>query len=307
MLALGALLGALGCNDDVIQDLSSPTDTTKEKEVVQAFLAKNAPPAQHFTVDSDQPIEIVTKGRLTFKFEKNAFKNSTGQIASGNVDISITEYLSNADIIYGGVTTTTANQLLQSGGMFNIEVTQNGQQLSLNSKQYDVDFPTDAIDYSMLLFKGKEVINENGEPDISWEENYDSWVSDDSIRQDTIYRTKLGFLNWGNLDKYALTTNGSIVHLKLPEIYTNKNTLVYTVLADRSITYMYSSQAKKEFNSKQYLMPADLDFKILVISSADGNLKYKLIHSKVVPNHMEVVAELDAVSEADLDQVIQNI
>ena len=42
MFVLGALLGALGCNDDVIQDLSSPTDTTKEKEVVQAFLAKNA-------------------------------------------------------------------------------------------------------------------------------------------------------------------------------------------------------------------------------------------------------------------------
>jgi len=61
MLVLGALLGALGCNDDVIQDLSSPTDTTKEKEVVQAFLAKNAPQAQHFTVDSDQPIEICNR------------------------------------------------------------------------------------------------------------------------------------------------------------------------------------------------------------------------------------------------------
>ena len=48
MLALGALLGALGCNDDVIQDLSSPTGTTKEKEVAQAFLAKKRPSGTAF-------------------------------------------------------------------------------------------------------------------------------------------------------------------------------------------------------------------------------------------------------------------
>lgn len=70
---------------------------------------------------------------------------------------------------------------------------------------------------------------------------------------------------------------------------------------------MYSSKTKKEFNSKQYLMPAGFDFKILVISSADGTLKHKLINSTVVPNHLEVVTELDTITEAGLDQIIQNI
>lgn len=54
-------------------------------------------------------------------------------------------------------------------------------------------------------------------------------------------------------------------------------------------------------------MPAGFDFKILVISSADGTLKHKLINSTVVPNHLEVVTELDAITEAGLDQIIQNI
>lgn len=120
--------------------------------------------------------------------------------------------------------------------MFQIIVSQNGQELDLNVKQYDVQFPTKKVDWSMQIFEGKEITNENGEADISWEENYDSWLADDSINRDTIYRTKLGFLNWGNLDRYLLNTNGSTVHLKLPEIYTNKNTLVYTVWEDRSIT-----------------------------------------------------------------------
>lgn len=244
---------------------------------------------------------------MLFQFEPNAFKDNKGNVVSGDVDISITEYLSNAAIIYGGVTTTTAQKILQSGGMFQINVSQNGAVLSLNTKEYDVQFPTKSVDWSMRLFEGKELTNENRDQDISWEENYDSWLADDSINRDTVYRTKLGFLNWGNLDKYLLNTNGSTVHLKLPEIYTNKNTLVYTVLADRSITYMYSSQAKKEFNSKQYKLPADLDFKILVISSADGVLKYKLLQSKVVPNHLEIVTALDAISQSDLDKIIEDI
>lgn len=236
LLALGIIMGVMGCNDEVVSDMSTPTESTKGKEAVITFLKKNAPQEQKFTVDSDQPIFIKTKGNLEFQFPLNAFRTKAGKVVSGNVNISITEYLSNADIIYGGVTTTTANNLLQSGGMFQIVVSQNGQELDLNVKQYDVQFPTKKVDWSMQIFEGKEITNENGEADISWEENYDSWLADDSINRDTIYRTKLGFLNWGNLDRYLLNTNGSTVHLKLPEIYTNKNTLVYTVWEDRSIT-----------------------------------------------------------------------
>ena len=301
------LTSAIACNDDIVPALDSGNQSTEDKEAVITFLKKNAPQEQTFTENSDQPIVIRTKGNLVFQFEKNAFKTKSGQVVGGNVDVSITEYLSNADIIYGGVTTTTKDKVLQSGGMFQIIVSQNGEELVLNKAQYDVDFPTKSVDWSMQIFKGNEINNENGEPDISWEENYDSWIQDDSINRDTVYRTKLGFLNWGNLDKYILNTNGSTVHLKLPEVYTNKNTLVYLVLADRSITYMYSNQVKKEFNSKQYLLPAGLDFKILVVSSAEGSLKHKLIQSKVVPNHLEIVTELDAISEADLDKIIQNI
>lgn len=300
-------MALVACNDEPIGEVKNDVEGSVDKQEILSFLTKNAPIKQSFTKDSDNAFSITTKGYLVFGFGKSAFKTKSGDVVTGSVDISITEYLSNADIIYGGVTTATKDKILQSGGMFQIVVTQHGEELELNTKQYDVQFPTDAIDWSMQIFKGEEITNENGEQDISWEENYDSWVRDDSINRDTVYRTKFGFLNWGNLDKYSLNTTGSTIHLKLPEIYTNKNTLVYVVMADRSINYMYSSQAKKEFYSKQYLLPANMDFKILVISSADGTLKHKLVHSKVVPNHLEIVTTMDDISEVDLDQVIQNI
>jgi hypothetical protein len=300
------ILAAIGCNDELTPTANLP-DNSEEKKVVMRYLEKNAPQEQKFVLNSDQPMKFTTKGKLVFQFDKGAFKDQLGKVVTGNVNVSLTEYLSNADIIYGGVTTLTTNDILQSGGMFNIRVTQNGNELELNTKQYDVEFPTNTVDWSMRLFEGQEALNENGDRDVTWEENYDSWIQDDSISRDTVYRTKLGFLNWGNLDKYVLNTNGATIHIKLPETYTNKNTLVYAVMADRSITYLYSSKAKKEFNSKQYLLPANLDFKILVISSADGKLKHKLINSTVVQNHLEIVTELDAISETDLDQLIENI
>lgn len=83
LLALGIIMGVMGCNDEVVSDMSTPTESTKGKEAVITFLKKNAPQEQKFTVDSDQPIFIKTKGNLEFQFPLNAFRTKAGKVVSG--------------------------------------------------------------------------------------------------------------------------------------------------------------------------------------------------------------------------------
>lgn len=84
------------------------------------------------------------------------------------VDIELTEYYSFSEFFAGNLTTKCGDQLLETGGMINLKVTQNGTELSLKKdKEYAVLFPKGKeSNKKMGTFYGS--MNEDGQ--VVWEE-----------------------------------------------------------------------------------------------------------------------------------------
>jgi hypothetical protein len=302
LLTLGVIaLTFYQCNDIEPAPVSSNTSHSTGK----AFLSSNAPVTQNFTKDASTWISITSNNNLNYSIPTNSLYLN-GSPVSGNVDIAITEYMSRADMIFGGVTTSTSAELLESDGMFKVSVTQAGQPLTLNG-QYYVRVPTDEYDFDMQIFEGEETTNANGDEEITWVEQRDSsWIQGDSGQTGgSGYQLTLDFLDWCNLDKYYNQQPQTMVRLKLPKNYTNTNTTVYMILDDNSVVNLYGDSVNEEFNSGSYTAPVGWDVKFLVVSVIDGNLKYAVKDSKITDPHLETIASLTTISETDLEALIK--
>ena len=83
--------------------------------------------------------QIVQMGETIFDIPANAFVSENGEVYSGPVEVSYTEYFTPTDIFLSGIAMTTATEdgeeevMLSSGGMFNITANdQNGNALEVN-------------------------------------------------------------------------------------------------------------------------------------------------------------------------------
>jgi hypothetical protein len=281
------------------------TNTT----VLPKVLRDNAPEVQQFKHDPSSTFSFKTQGGLVFTFPQNAFVDGSGNVVSGNVGISVTEYLSKADMINSGVTTSSGNKLLESGGMFHIKVEQGGAELQLaTGSVYQVNFPTDNYQSDMQVFAGREVVDGEQEVFVDWELAQGSWIDvNDSNQQarDSNYMAFVNVLSWCNLDKYIDASSGSQVRLKLPEGYGNANTLVYMVFDGNSVVYLFSDKDKKEFNSGSYILPLGWDIKLLAVYQDDDDMEYGLIDSKIVEDHLETITSMTKIDEDGLKALIE--
>lgn len=266
---------------------------------------KLAPQAQKFTENADHEIVINTSHGLTFRFPQGSFKDGAGNTITGNVDVSITEYMSNEDMLASGVTTTSGDKILQSGGMFKVDVTKNGSDVQLASV-YTVNIPSASQDPNMRIFKGQEISGANGERIVDWVEDDKSWISTDSFNREG-YDLNLNFLSWCNLDKYYDADDGAQVRLKLPDGFTSRNTVAYMIFDENSVTYLFGDADNKEFNSGGYNLPIGWDIKLLAVAEKNDELYYALVSSTITDPHLETVSSMTKVSEDDLQDILDSL
>lgn len=304
LTVIALMVASVGCNDEKVPPRQT---STSDQEGVIELLQTKAPEAQTFKKNADNVMEFSTQGGLQFTFYQYSLYDKDGNPATGDIDIEVTEYLSNADMILGGITTGSDDRLLKSGGMFNIQISQNGSPLKLRG-QYKVNIPTSGgVDPDMRIFRGEETINANGDREVNWlESNDSSWVTDDSLKRET-YELFINFLNWCNLDKFYGNTNGAQVRVKIPEGYTNRNTTAFMIFSERSVVYLISDKDKEEFNSYKYNLPIGWKIKILVITNKDDKLGYALVDSEVVQGHLETITSFTEISKEDLETLIKTL
>lgn len=305
LLILAVLVS--GCNEYNPGDPNPVPDDNTSKPVtgqMRSFLTKRSPETQTFTKDASNYIYITSKNGYIYTFPKGVLRDAQGNVVEGKVDVEITEVTSNSDMIYSGVTTTSGDQILQSGGMFKIDISQNGQKLKVNGN-YGVILPTSNVQSDMRIFQGKESITESGDTIVDWEESDSStWSSDTTGRR---YHLNLNFLSWCNLDRYYNASNGAQVRVKLPDGFTNKNSTAYMIYNVRSVVYLFVDAQNQEFNSMNYNIPLGWNIKLLVVASKDDQLYYGLRNSTVVQDHLEKFDDLTKVSEAELEDIIDKL
>lgn len=305
-----------GCEvDDPLTTGGSGNTTFSTAET---FLKSKAPETQRFTKDVTNRFTIKSANGLHYRFRPSAFKKPDGQIVTGQVNIELTEYLTKADMVFSGVTTTSGSDFLESGAMFNIKVTQNGQELQLVD-DYRVQVPAQDQDPNMIIFQGEELEDSSG-TSINWVPSKTSTVVRDSTQGDTTwsdttydpgyyYTLQIRFLSWCNLDRYWNSSTGSPIRVKIKESG-KERAIVYVAIKTLNgvVTLRYDPNLG-EFNSSRYNLPHGWDITIIVVyvDKDKKQLEYAWIDSQTRDNHLEEVDKLTVISEADLEALVKTL
>lgn len=147
-------LAITGCKKD--ESTANNGSPVPELNTVLGSLLANAPQAESFQLNAQFPTPIRTANGARYVFNNNSFLMPDGSIATGMIDVQITEHFSNSDLLLAGMPTISNGEQLVTGGQFLVEAFKNGQQLSA-SPQYNLnaEIPTNEPDTNMDLFIGE--------------------------------------------------------------------------------------------------------------------------------------------------------
>ena len=140
------------------------------KELLHGFVIEYVPKnafhygrieKQNYTVDAQKGRKITGKCGTQVRIKPNSFTYADGSPVQGEVHVELREALSFEDIVKGNLQTITdKGELLQTGGMIQVQAYSNGKNLKIKeSKSIDVMVPNKNKVEGMKYFSGKE---ENG-------------------------------------------------------------------------------------------------------------------------------------------------
>lgn len=129
---------------------------------------------QTFFINNMKDTVIETKEGLVFDIPKDAFVNEDGDVITEGVKLSVKEAVTTDQIISAGLTTTSNGKLLETGGMFHISATADGETLALK-RNITVQVPQDDYKPGMMLFDGERDKDGN----VNWvnPEQLESWLT----------------------------------------------------------------------------------------------------------------------------------
>ncbi|MEN9002205.1 MAG: hypothetical protein ABF242_07830 [Flavobacteriales bacterium] len=113
-------------------------------------------PTQGYNLNTAQDTVIETENGSVFVIPADAFETENGEPVTGTVNFEIKEAFEDLDIMKAGLTTTSDGELLETGGMFFLDATQNGQKLRLKKgKEILSQLPNLHPEKDMKLFDGE--------------------------------------------------------------------------------------------------------------------------------------------------------
>lgn len=277
---------------------------------VTDVLYKHAPATQSFNVNAQSGGTITTTRGIKFIIPANAFANGSGNMVTGNVAIQVREYFTNSDMIFGNVSTVTADStLLVTGGMFHISASANGNTLSLvPGKEIEARISSGGtLNPDFDVFSGTENTSLSSNQ-VQWVESSGKWVGRiDTANGMPYYAFTIPGLNWWNLDHYPDLGNGRTkVSVTLPSGYSNTNSMVMLLMPDNGAIFLPGDPVTHDFNTSHYAVPIGEMVKVLSISNNNG-LHYNLQTVTVVNNMSISVTSLQSTTENDLVTLVQGL
>ncbi len=129
----------------------SYTNIASVEELEQFFKTKNQ---KAIEINANNEEQITGDKGVILTIPAQAFEREDGRLAQGNITIQLTEALSPADWIFNGLSTISNGQLLETGGMVNIDAMSDDKQpLRLRKgKNIRVEIPTNGNQEGMELF-----------------------------------------------------------------------------------------------------------------------------------------------------------
>ncbi|MFN0275587.1 MAG: hypothetical protein ACKVPJ_07575 [Chitinophagales bacterium] len=139
-------------------DLIASGTRRKSEKTLAKFMHNMQPLPQFFSISPSEKSVITGEEGTVLTFDKNSFVHATtGEPVTGEVEISLTEYLAYDKMLAGNLNTMCNGNLLETGGMVYIEATAGGEKVSLkNGSYYQLEMPAKAEAQNMQLFYGEQ-------------------------------------------------------------------------------------------------------------------------------------------------------
>ena len=177
------------------------TSFTREDEQtsVEDFYRKNRKTEQSYTVSGTSGgVKTTTAGNKIY-IPDNAFVTKTGTPVTGEVSVSVKEYLTPYDMIMNNMPTMANGVPLESGGEFRISATKNNQELELASGKFVRIQMKGSNNNGMQVFNGTEDTQGN----VNWTLNQTPGnivVGDSTLfAGSSLFSNSMG---WLNCDKF---------------------------------------------------------------------------------------------------------
>jgi hypothetical protein len=316
LLFLGLLAAIQACNpnDEPALDVNSvnPPDSRFELE---RFLASGREPMQEFTFDASTPQEIRGEEGTLLRIPANAFVHPSGTPITGTVQVRLREMYSPGDLIFNNAATVSNGQILSSGGSFELEVQQNGQDLRLaTNAQIGVQVPTDSVDPNMQLFtaRGRDTANQ-----VAWQPQ--NVAVADTVRDttgtwggglDTLYSFNLNSLfRFINCD-YFWNDPRPLTEVKIQVdsamSYSDTRVLVYLPSVNAMVAVTTFASPYFLINAG-YRLPVGINaFFIAIHVDNLGLYHYAIQQNTVSQNHLEVM-NFQTITQSQLTTLLQNL
>lgn len=288
--------------------LPTTVPTSFGNDTATLFFQSNLEDAkQTFTINANTVSTITGSKGTVLTFYPNSFVTSSGALVNGTIQIELVEIYTKKDMILFNKQTMGVVEdglgLLISGGEFNVVAKQNGQTLKLaNGMSYTLSAPAPGgTTPEMTLFYGD--IDENDQ--LTWTRVDSAFVDPN---QDT-YFVSVDSLDWVNLD-YFMNNSGpqTTVRVQLPAEYSNPNSSVFlSVDGSNTIAGIYNFISGVFTTAPNYQIPIGMNVHFVVINSEGGVLRAKIIPATISDNHLEIVSELNTVTEAELTTLLNNL
>jgi hypothetical protein len=260
-------------SDEFLLDPSNSLNDTAWRASILADAPVNkifeglSPLPQTASFDVQRVHKLEFNDYLQITFPGNACIGESGEKISGMAKIEVDYLKTRGDMIRFKRATTSYDRILESGGAFNIRVSQNGKQLKIAPQKFIIiRYRSSKTDPNMNIFYGDTTVT-----------NLDNftWVpAADSPRINTWrdgYELFCKKFNWINCDKFTDTTNPrTTVSVILPVNFTNNNTAVYLVFKNiLSVVRMYANITNRLFYSNN--IPINSNVTIVSISKLGDN------------------------------------
>ncbi|MFI5171975.1 MAG: hypothetical protein ACHQFW_06265 [Chitinophagales bacterium] len=133
---------------------------------INKILEKFAPAKQSFDIDPTITSTVTCKNGTKLKFDPCVFVYSDTKLpVKEKVNITVTEYLSDADILFKGLATTSNKELIETAGMIYIEAKADGMDCEISDGEYySIEIPSEEEKENMELFYGVETAE-----GVNWE------------------------------------------------------------------------------------------------------------------------------------------
>lgn len=266
------------CCDDPVEETNFEAPTPPEFRDLQEN-ARNTF-RQEIQFNAEEGLEFTSDSGTVLQIAPGCLSTEEGEPIAGDVTLEFTELYGRSEMLAAdkptiGLTAAEEKVLLVSGGIFHINITQNGQQLT-NNCGVQLQVPgslTGGADQEMTLWNGME--DENG--DSSWEPSLQGELFVENDHYITFFSGDSGWTAIARIRDFPESKTG--LRVLVTEGYNAENASVYIAYSGEKHGLAQLSGFNVEtnmFSDPLRQIPTDREIHLILISVENGQWRYAI-------------------------------